>query len=324
METTIQTTDDLSGNSKLYDKNESKTAVDASFGVFIQPFIKNNEKTIRHMVISGGGLAGFTFHGALRELSNKNYWKLENIRTMYGTSVGSLISFILALGYDWSDIDEYFIKRPLNNVFKFTIYSMFDCIQNKGIFGLKPIEDIMTPLFAGKDIPNEITLKEFYDLNGIEIHSFATELNSFELVDISYKTHPHWRVIDTIYCSCSLPVVFLPFFYENKTYCDGGFLSNYPVKQCIENGADPDEILGMYRLQKPSNEVSITNDSNLMDYLVTIMNNTIEKIIIYPNREVIGIECSLPSSMSIEIANNILNNQEERKRLIEFGASFVE
>jgi predicted acylesterase/phospholipase RssA len=201
---------------------------------------------------------------------------------------------------------------------------MFDCIQKKGIFNKKTIEDILSPLFAGKDIPIGITMKDFYDLNGIEIHSFATELNSFSLIDMSYKTHPDWTVIDVVYSSCSLPIVFTPLFYENKTYCDGGFLSNYPLKQCIDNGADPSEILGMYRLQEPGNESSITQESNIMDYLITIMNNTIEKIIIYPNREVIGIECSLPSSMSFDIANGILNSDEERKRLIDLGGSFVE
>jgi len=306
------------------ESSNSNNIIDASFGIFIQPSIKNNEKTIRHVVISGGGLSGFTFYGALRELAKKNYWILSNIKTIYGTSVGSLIAFIMALGYDWQETDDYFIKRPLQNVFKLNIYSMIDCIQNKGIFNKKTIEDILSPLFAGKDIPIGITMKEFYDLNGIEIHSFATELNSFSLIDMSYKTHPEWTVLDVVYCSCSLPIVFTPFFYENKTYCDGGFLSNYPLKQCIDNGADPSEILGMYRLQEPGNESSITQESNIMDYLITIMNNTIEKIIIYPNREVIGIECSLPSSMSFDIANGILNSDEERKRLIDLGGSFVE
>lgn len=302
----------------------TNTIIDASFGIFIQPSIKNNEKMIRHVVISGGGLSGFTFYGALRELSKKNYWNLSNIKTIYGTSVGSLIAVLMVLGYDWQETDEYFIKRPLQNVFKLNMYSMFDCIQKKGIFDKKSIEDILSPLFAGKDIPIGITMKEFYDLNGIEIHSFATELNSFNLIDMSYKTHPDWRIVDVVYCSCSLPIIFTPLFYENKTYCDGGFLSNYPLKQCIDNGADPSEILGMYRLQEPGSESSITQDSNILDYLITIMNNTIEKIIIYPNREIIGIECCLPSSMSFDIANNILHNAEERKRLIDLGGSFVE
>ena len=277
--------------------NINNTIIDASFGIFIQPSIKNEEKNIHHIVISGGGLSGFTFYGALSELSKKNYWILSNIKSIYGTSVGSLIEFILALGYDWQETDDYFIKRPLQNVFKLNVYSMFECIQNKGIFNKKSIECLLLPLFAGKDIPIGITMKEFYELNGIEIHSFATELNSFNLIDMSYKTHPDWSVLDVVYCSCSLPIIFTPFFYENKTYCDGGFLSNYPLKQCINNGADPGEILGMYRLQESGIETSITQESNLMDYLITIMNNTIEKIIIYPNREIIGIECSLPSSM---------------------------
>jgi NTE family protein len=303
--------------------NINNSIIDASFGIFIQPSIKNKEKTIRHIVISGGGLTGFTFYGALRELSKQNYWNLSNIKTIYGTSVGSLLAFVMALGYDWEDIDDYFIKRPLNNVFKLNAYSMFDCIQNKGIFNKKSIEGLLSPLFAGKDVPIEINLKDFYLLTGIEIHSFTTEVNSFKSIDISYKTHPDWCVIDAIYCSCSIPIIFLPFFHENETYCDGGFLSNYPLKQCIDNGADPSEILGIYRLQDSNNKSAITQESNILDYLITIMNNTVEKIIIYPNREIIGIECSLPSAMSVEIVNSILNNSDVRKHLIDLGGDFV-
>jgi len=303
--------------------NINNSIIDASFGIFIQPSIKNKEKTIRHIVISGGGLTGFTFYGALRELSKQNYWNLSNIKTIYGTSVGSLLAFVMALGYDWEDIDDYFIKRPLNNVFKLNAYSMFDCIQNKGIFNKKSIEGLLSPLFAGKDVPIEINLKDFYLLTGIEIHSFTTEVNSFKMIDMSYKTHPDWHVIDAIYCSCSIPIIFLPFFHENETYCDGGFLSNYPLKQCIDNGADPSEILGIYRLQDSNNKSAITQESNILDYLITIMNNTVEKIIIYPNREIIGIECSLPSAMSVEIVNSILNNSDVRKHLIDLGGDFV-
>jgi len=303
--------------------NINNSIIDASFGIFIQPSIKNKEKTIRHIVISGGGLTGFTFYGALRELSKQNYWNLSNIKTIYGTSVGSLLAFVMALDYDWEDIDDYFIKRPLNNVFKLNAYSMFDCIQNKGIFNKKSIEGLLSPLFAGKDVPIEITLNEFYLLTGIEIHSFTTEVNSFKMIDMSYKTHPDWHVIDAIYCSCSIPIIFLPFFHENETYCDGGFLSNYPLKQCIDNGADPSEILGIYRLQDSNNKSAITQESNILDYLITIMNNTVEKIIIYPNREIIGIECSLPSAMSVEIVNSILNNSDVRKHLIDLGGDFV-
>jgi len=41
-----------------------------------------------------------------------------------------------------------------------------------------------------KDISCDITLLEFYEYSKVEIHIFTFEINVFELVDVSYKTHP--------------------------------------------------------------------------------------------------------------------------------------
>ena len=56
--------------------------------------------TIKHLVLSGGGVSGFTFYGILRETHRIGLWKLENIETMYGTSIGAVLSVMLALGYE--------------------------------------------------------------------------------------------------------------------------------------------------------------------------------------------------------------------------------
>lgn len=289
----------------------------------MDPTIKTRETTIRHLVISGGAISGLSFYGALRELHKQKYWKMENIQTIYGTSIGSLIAFVIALGYEWTDLDDYFIKRPWQNIFKIDTYSMIDCIINKmGIYNSKVFEDAFSPLFAGKDIDIGITMKEFYDLNGLEIHSFTTELNSFTLTDMSYKTHPDWRVIDVIYCSCCLPVVFMPFLHETNAYADGGFLSNYPLKQCIENGAEASEILGIYRINCDK-YAAIGSESNIFDFLMVILNQTIEKIVICPKLLSIGIECALPATpMTLNSLHEITSNWEERKRVIELGKDF--
>jgi len=292
--------------------------------VKLNPSVINGETTIRHIVISGGAISGLSFYGTLRELHKQNYWKIENIQTIYGTSVGSLIAVVIALGYEWSDIDDYFIKRPWQHIFKIDTYSMIDYIINKmGIYNNKIIEEALQPLFAGKDIPIDITLKEFYELNGIEIHSFTTELNSFSLVDMSYKTHGDWRVVDVIYCSCCLPVIFMPFLHNEEAYGDGGFLSNYPLEQCIENGGVSDEILGIYRINY-SKYSAINKDSTIFDYLMVILNQTIEKIVICPKLLSIGIECALEATpMTLDSLHQITSNQEERKRVIEMGTNFA-
>uniref|UniRef100_A0A6C0JJ44 PNPLA domain-containing protein n=1 Tax=viral metagenome TaxID=1070528 RepID=A0A6C0JJ44_9ZZZZ len=291
--------------------------------VKLDPSVKSGETKIRHLVISGGAISGLTFYGTLQKLHKQNYWKIENIQTIYGTSVGSFIAVIIALGYEWSEIDNYFIKRPWQHIFKIDTYSMIDSLINKmGIYNNKIFEDALYPLFAGKDIPIGITLKEFYELNGIEIHIFTTELNSFTLTDMSYKTHGDWRVIDVIYCSCCLPVIFMPFLREARAYGDGGFLSNYPLIQCIENGADASEILGVYRIYSEGMG-TLSKESNIFDYLMVIFNQTIEKIVIYPKLLSIGIECALEATpMTIGSLHDIISNHEERKRIIDMGANF--
>ena len=61
----------------------------------------------------------------LRECHNRKLWKLEDIETIYGTSVGSIIAVILALDYDWDTLDDYLIKRPWNNVFNLMAKDIF-------------------------------------------------------------------------------------------------------------------------------------------------------------------------------------------------------
>jgi len=84
---------------------------------------------IRHIVCSGGGVTGFSFYGMLKACHSRNLWKFDDIETIYGTSVGSIFSVILALKYDWKTIDDYLIKRPWQNVFKFDLYSIMDSLQ---------------------------------------------------------------------------------------------------------------------------------------------------------------------------------------------------
>ena len=55
---------------------------------------------IRHIVISGGGAAGFSYYGVLKQTQNRGLWYPENINTIYATSAGTFLAVILALGYE--------------------------------------------------------------------------------------------------------------------------------------------------------------------------------------------------------------------------------
>lgn len=278
---------------------------------------------IRHIVCSGGGVTGFSFYGILKECYSRGIWKYENIETIYGTSVGSIFAVILALNYDWKTMDDYLIKRPWHNVFKFDIFSILDSIERRGIFGIKTIEDTFSSLLLGKDIPINVTMKEFYDITKIEIHIFTTEIMNFELVDISYKTYPDWRVIDAVYSSCSIPIIFSPLIKENKCYCDGGLLLNYPVDKCIENGANPSEIIGLCSDTTASNTDIMDENSSLLDYVIVILKKVIAAFLpkvqhVIPNEFKIG-----SPEISIYDIVTTTSNTNRRIELIQNGVDVI-
>ena len=287
---------------------------------------KPEKPTIKHIVCSGGGLAGFAFYGAIKESHKQGLWKIENIQTIYATSVGTIIAAMLALKYDWETLDDYLIKRPWQNVFTFNLYSILDTINKRGMFGIEIIQDIFLPLFNGKDVQMDITLLEFYKLTNIEIHMCTTDINSFQLIDISHKTHPDWNVIEAIYSSCAVPVLFTPLFKNNESYCDGGLLANYPLEQSIKNGANPTEILGIHYKGGNADECNkrVTRETSLLDYVISIINRLIGLVLDKQVVHVIALEyCIWCPSLSIYDLINTTNHSEIRMRLIQQGIDVV-
>ena len=285
---------------------------------------KNECSTIiKHIVISGGGVNGLTFYGILRESNKTKFWELKNIKTIYATSVGSILGVLLSLKYDWEITDNYFIKRPWGEVFKFELQNILNSFDNCGIFNVKIIEEILKPLLNGKDIPIDITMQDFYDLINIELHFFSTELNSFEITDFSYKTHPEWKLIDVVYCSCCLPILFSPFFIDEKVYIDGGVLYNNPLKYCIlqNNNINTDEIFCINKnlINKKTN---LNLNSTLFDYILFFINKIIDNITDINTPKIknqINILTCSTSLYNIFLASA---NKDERINLIELGSKY--
>lgn len=169
---------------------------------------------IRRLVLSGGGIWGFSCYGALRESAKANFWNIDNIVSIHATSVGSMLAVMMALKYDWDVLNDFLIKRPWHQIFKFDLYSIISSVEKRGIFDKKCIDDMFEPLFSGKDIPIDVNMKDFYDKTGVELHFFSVQMNNnFCKVDFSHTTHPEWRLLDVVYCSCCLPILFSPFLH---------------------------------------------------------------------------------------------------------------
>ena len=231
--------------------------------------------TIKHLVISGGGPNGFTYLGALQYLHDNGVWNINDINTIYATSVGAMIAVFLALKYDWETLNNYLINRPWKDVFKIRPKHILDSFSLKGLFNEDQYKQGFKPLLEAKNLDINITLKEFYEYSHIDLHFFCVEINSFELIDINYQSFPDIELTKAILMTSSIPSIIQPYITDNKCYVDGGLKTNYPVDQCVKDNCNIDEILGI-RLENIDGEKSFINeDSNLLEYMVQLLVNYI-------------------------------------------------
>ena len=280
---------------------------------------ENDETKIKHIVISGGGTTGFAFYGILRESNKSGLWDIKNIETIYSTSVGSILGVFLCLKFEWDILDNYLIQRPWQKIFNFDIYSILKVFEKRGIFSISIFEEIFQPLFLAADVSMDITLKEFYEITKIELHIFVTELNKFESIDVSYKTHPEWKLIQTVYASSTVPIIFEPWCYNEKIFIDGGFLLNNPINKCIHSGANRNEILGINKIHNIMNQ-NITEESSFFDYLIIMINRILDRILNFEKIEGIPNEINIiDSPINIQEILYTASSIEEREKLIQLG-----
>jgi len=296
--------------------------------------IKIPQKKIRHLSFSGGCTWGFNAFGIICHAIKVGFLCMEDIQTIYATSIGVMASVLLILKIDIDIIRNYIIKRPWGNSISITINSIIDSYQKKGICDKKIFEDLFFPLLKSLDLSTDITLQQFYDYTGVELHIFTTEINKFELIDLSYKTHPEWVLINAIYVSCSIPNVFIPLFIEDKCFLDGGILLNDPIYKCIENcincGYNTDEILSVSMIR--GNDDNIMNatcdesiNTNIFDFnriliqkiLYVIQNDNEKPPILYEIKTV----CN---TNNIDDFMLIINSAEIREKLIIEGSEMMD
>jgi predicted acylesterase/phospholipase RssA len=277
----------------------------------------------KHLVISGGGPTLIQTLGSIYHLNESKHIDLDNIETIYATSAGAFIAIMLCLKFEWDIIKTYIINRPWEEVFDINLYSIYDSYNKKGIFDNKTFEKCVKPLFDAKNVDMNITVKEFYELTKIEIHFFTFEINEFEMVDVSFKTFPDYRVLDVLQMTCALPVIISPVCINEKCFIDGGIYCNYPLYLLLENEVNPDEVIGFKNVYGNYDSCILANTS-LIDYILKFVCKLIYKL--NPNDKNVSINnevicnCDLMNFMTLKSA---LSSQTERMRLFNNGIEFA-
>lgn len=284
--------------------------------------------TIKHLVLSGGGPTLISTLGNLQFLEKSQYFTRDDIISIYGTSAGALVGVLYCLRFDWDIITDYIIKRPWKDVFPIKVENIFDSFSKKGIFDSKTIEKCFVPLLKAKDLELDVTLKDFFDYSKIEIHFFTFEINRFEVVDISYLSHPDLSLLTAVQMSCALPVLVTPVCIDDECFIDGGVVCNYPLNYCLDKFNKEEEILGFknkYDKEERNNNTKINKDSNLLDFIMNFLFKMISNLCSSDKQPKIPYEVITDTKfMTIEFFKKSFSSEDARRELFLKGVESAE
>ena len=281
------------------------------------------------LCLSGGGVKGAAHIGALKALEEENI----KIDCISGTSSGSIVSSLYAMGYTPNEIYLLFkkfgkeiskvdtlkiIKLIYGLIFKRKIIieglnsgnKLYKIVQEQASKKeIKQIKDIKMPLI----IPS-------VNLYNGEIYLFTSLENNRKYSD-EYITLNNIEIGRAVQASCSYPGVFCPVNLKNKKLIDGGVRENTPWKELKELEAD--KIISIV-FEK---EEKIKKDVNMIDCIIKAME--IQSHELY-NYEVDGLEyilkikTDLTSLLEIEKINELYKEgYKQTKRNMEKIKSYL-
>lgn len=278
--------------------------------------------TIKHLVLPGGGAAGFRLIGALSELHEKGIWNNNDIESIHSISIGAIISALIAMKFEWQTIVDYVIKRPWDNAFQINLTNIFDVFNTKGFFGTEAFATFYKPFFDTMDISLDITLNDFFELTKVELYYYAVELNTYKLTEISYKTFPDLQLLKAIQMTASYPTLISPVIMNDKCYVDGGLLCNYPINYCCAMVENKDEILGFISSKKKTKQL-VTSETSIFEYIMFIINkmvhNTKERL---EEDNQIQVRYQVPvtiNSITMSSIQECVINIDKRRELLDEG-----
>ena len=184
------------------------------------------------LMISGGGTLGISMVGSLERLTEIGL-SLAKIKTVKGSSVGSIIATAIACGADVN-----YMKQKMNGMDLSTFRdsdaiccSLWQLITKYGLNKTRPIRNFAASVLEDLTGNKDITFLELYHRTGVHLIITYLSVNIERTVYADWITEPHSSIRETIVKSSAIPV-----FYEGYTSgksnkkqlaVDGGTLDNF-------------------------------------------------------------------------------------------------
>lgn len=240
-------------------------------------------------VFEGGGVKGIALIGAVCCLEDRGY-KFENLA---GTSAGSIVASLLAVGYSGKELKEIvegidyanFLDKSIFDNFKIIslIGKTIGFIKDKGIYSGNPIYEYIEKLLQKK---GKTKFKDVSRDGKSYLKIIASDVTRGEILIlpddlILYGIDPmEFSIATAVRMSISIPLIFKPVKVKYKDnislIVDGGLLSNYPIWIFDGEGTPPLPTIGL-KLTEKGPTLTSRGKTDLISYILDIFSAAIYK-----------------------------------------------
>ena len=177
------------------------------------------------IVLSGASTKGILILGSLQLLQDQHL--INNVSNFIGTSSGSMICYLLCIGYTPIEILVFMCTNNLLS--KMQTFNMVDLIQGNGATSFHPIHEAIEKMTIDKIgyLPTIKNIKENFGKNLIIVtHNISEDKTEY----ISVDNYPDIPCLVAIRMSANIPLIFDHYKYGSSFYIDGGISDNFPIQ----------------------------------------------------------------------------------------------
>jgi predicted acylesterase/phospholipase RssA len=199
------------------------------------------------LIMKGGGIKGLAYVGALKELT-----RYYNFDWYVGTSAGAIVAALLASGVDIKGLEKILKETNFKEVLLDSPkrWLLYNLIAKGGLYpGVRFQAWIGNIINRTLDSPVPVHLNNLPKSPSILKHRLtvyaSTDHKRTLVFDSTSETSSGARVNFAVFCSMSIPFLFISETNAGARTIDGGVHNNYPVAALLDDNPKVD-FIGLY------------------------------------------------------------------------------